>query len=493
MPVDISSLYTSAGSLQRPTAAGTASSTSIPLAPGEQAQAQVLKSTPLNAGLAKLLQGATNNPGSSSNPPASAATSGPDTAESARSALLDSYRSALARNEMHLAALLIKGKSVTTVIDKPLVKGQVIDVLLTPERKLTALTAKFDIPSVAESVSPKTSALLAALKPVLRELLPRQGQQDLLSQLRRLPDVSSSVTQIGGDKSLTKLLGQIDRLALNLDAPPSGKAVRDALEHSGTLLEPRLARATQTSSPDAAVKEVLARDLKAALLQYLAPLKPAPGSAAKPQTNAAAPPVPTGAQAASGELALPSLMQMLSSHSQASGGESLRMLQTQLVLLMHQLSLNTLARVRLNQLQPEAKSSRSADASAAPLQLTFDIPVRLDGHLYPAHIEIEEQTDEAEDSSEADSETNKLWQVNLTLDPPGIGEFFARLRLRGEQLSLAFWSEQPQALNKAQEAFSGIRSALEAHDIEVRDVQFHRGVPPHKGNQLSYHLVDVKT
>ncbi|WP_049721709.1 flagellar hook-length control protein FliK [Gilvimarinus polysaccharolyticus] len=493
MPVDISSLYTAAGGLKRPAAGAPASnSNALPLALGERAQAQVLKSTPLNAALsAKLLTGGNNN--AASNTPIAAPasnTSAPANAESARTALLNTYRGAVARNEMHLAALLIKGKSVTTVIDKPLVKGQLIEVYLTPDRRLTALNTKFNIPNVGDSISPKTAALLAALKPVLRELMPRQGQQDLLSQLRRLPTAPTSVTQAGADKSLTKLLSQIDQLALNLNAPPSGKAVREALEQSGTLLEPRLARAVQSTTPDTAVRDVLARDLKAALLQYLAPTKSAAG-AANPQTSASA-----NAQTASpplaGEMALPSLMQMLSNHSVSNGGESLRMLQTQLVLLMHQLSLNTLARVRLNQLQPESKSTRSAEASTAPVHLTFDIPVRLDSHLYPAHIEIEEQT-ETEQTSDENTERSKLWQVNLTLDPPGIGEFFVRLRLRNEQLSLAFWSEQAQTLSKAQQAFTGIRNTLARHDIEVRDVQYHQGVPPHKGNKLSYHLVDVKT
>ncbi|WP_339897968.1 flagellar hook-length control protein FliK [uncultured Gilvimarinus sp.] len=485
MPVDIPGLYTQAGGLKRPATASFAAPGALPLAPGEQAQAQVLKSTPLNAALsARLL-------GTGAQVSQGPAGSGAETAETARSALLNSYRSAMARNEMHLAALLIRGKSVTTVVDQPLVKGQFLNVQLTQQGRLTALNAKFDTPNLAAPVSAKSTALIAALKPVLRELLPRQGQQDLLSQLQRLPNVSSNLTQVGGDKSLGKLLGQIDQIALNLNAPASGKAVRTALEQSGTLLEPRLMRAIRSPTPNAAVKDVLAQDLKAALLQYLAPLRPTgtnptPAGAATP-----APSTPAPSQPVTGELALPSLMQMLSSHSQNSGGGSLRMLQTQLVLLMHQLSLNTLARVRLNQLQPEARSVRGAEATVqAPL--TFDIPVRLDGHLYPAHIEIEEYADE-DSPPEGSSETVRVWQVNLTLEPPGIGEFFVRLRLRAEKLSVVFWSEQPQALAKAEASFTGIRNALAKHDIDVRDVQFHQGVPPHKGNQLSYHLVDITT
>ncbi|WP_041523267.1 flagellar hook-length control protein FliK [Gilvimarinus agarilyticus] len=483
MPVDIPSLYTQAGSLKRPATGTAPTGGTLPLTPGEQARAQVLKSTPLSAALgAKLLSAGTE---SGQSPSANG-----DTAESARSALLTTYRSAMARNEMHLAALLIRGKSVTTVVDQPLQKGQFLNVQMTQQGKLMALNAKFDAPPLAQPASPQSTALIAALKPVLRELLPRQGQQDLLSQLQRLPNVSPSVTQVGGDKSLGKLLGQIDQIALNLNAPASGKAVRTALEQSGTLLEPRLMRAIRSPAPDTAVKDVLAKDLKAALLQYLAPLRPAGANPAPVGAPTPAPSTPAASQPVTGELALPSLMQMLSSHSQSSGGESLRMLQTQLVLLMHQLSLNTLARVRLNQLQPEARSARGAEPAQAPLN--FDIPVRLDGHLYPAHIEIEERADK-DHEAEASAETVRVWQVNLTLEPPGIGEFFVRLRLRADQLSVAFWSEQPRALAKAESAFTDIRNTLAKHDIDVRDVQFHQGVPPHKGNQLSYHLVDIKT
>lgn len=477
MPVDIPKLYTPTGGLNRAAPSAAPASAELALKPGEHAQAQVLKSTPLSALIGnKLLTGSSATTPNSSNP------------ESARDALLNTYRSAMARNEMHLAALLIKGTSVTTVIDRPLAKGQILDVYLTPERRLTALNVKFDGPNMASRVSAKTTELLEALKPVLRELLPRQGQQDLLSQLRRLPAVSANMTPVGGDKSLTKLLGQIDRLALDANAAPSGKAVRQALEQSGTLLEPRLARAVQGANPDRAVKEVLTQDLKAALLQYLAPIKTTASSA----NTAAARAEQTAIGPLASELALPSLMQMLGNHSLASGGESLRMLQTQLVLLMHQLSLNSLARIRLNQLQPEARSSRGGEAAAGPVQLAFDIPIRLDGHLYPAHIEIQEQ-EEAEDNPEAGAQQDKLWQVNLTLDPPHIGELFVRLRLRGDELKLAFWSQQPQALKKAQEAFGDIKNALQPHDIAVREVLFNQGAPPHKGNKLSYHLVDIKT
>jgi hypothetical protein len=417
----------------------------------------------------------------------------PAGSQSAREALLGQYRTALARNEMHLAALLIKGKSVTTVIDQPLAKGQRLEVQLGADNRLSVITDKpQNTANTRQSSLARTSALLGALKPVLRELLPQQGRPQLLAELKSLPHTASLPSAVGNRQNLSQLLGHLERIALDVSAPPSGKAVRQALEQSGTLLEPRLARAVQAPSPEAAVKEVLSRDLKAALLQYLAPSKAsgaaagtaAPtrhASAAYSAANAFTPGVPT----------LPSLMHLLGNHRPEQGGDSLRMLQTQLVMLMQQLSASSLARVRLNQLQPEAHSARAGD-TANPAPLSFDIPVRYDGQLHPAHIEIEEHP-EPEAEKAADDSQEKLWQVNLTLEPPGIGEFFVRLRLRGEQLSLGFWSEQQPTLAKAQQTFKDIRATLEAHNIEVRDVQFHHAAPPYRGNKLSYHLIDVQT
>lgn len=479
MPVNIPGPPNLPSGISRPATLTIAATAPVPLATGERATAQVLKAAPIDATLgAKLLQTPTNN-------------DAPTGGQSAREALLGQYRTAMARNEMHLAALLIKGKRVTTVIDQPLAKGQRLEVLLGADNRLSVITDK--LPNTAnprETSLTRTSALLGALKPVLRELLPQQGRPQLLDALNSLPSSASLPSALGNRQHVSTLLGHIERIALDLNAPPSGKAVRQALEQSGTLLEPRLARATQEPSPEAAIKEVLTRDLKAALLQYLAPSKTDSSAATAATRNA-----PTAYSAPSaltpGALTLPSLMQMLGNHRPEQGGESLRQLQTQLIMLMQQLSASSLARVRLNQLQPEAHSTRAGEA-ANPAPLSFDIPVRFDGQLHPAHIEIEEHP-EPEGESQEDDPQEKLWQVNLTLEPPGIGEFFVRLRLRAEQLSLGFWSEQQLTLAKAQQAFKGIRATLEAHNIEVRDVQFHHAAPPYRGNHLSYHLVDVQT
>lgn len=167
-----------------------------------------------------------------------------------------------------------------------------------------------------------------------------------------------------------------------------------------------------------------------------------------------------------------------------------RTLQTQLILLVHQLSLSNLAKVRINQLQPDAHHKAQADGGAQ--SLSFDIPVRHDGALHNAHIQIF-QDDENTQAKAKKIKSTKCWQVRLHICTDVIGDFYIHLALLNEKLSIKFWSHSTRTLHEAKQKFSKIKVGLESQGIDVDKVQYRQGAPEAPSNALHYSLVDIKT
>ncbi|HEY7883896.1 MAG TPA: flagellar hook-length control protein FliK [Cellvibrionaceae bacterium] len=456
-------------------------------------------------------------------------------------------QSLLSRQALYMVALAIKGHTLITVTDQLLQKGQKVEVLLNSDNRLQLQPPKppgLEAPPVTANAAPRPASPLVAansskpppldqISQVLRQLLPEQGRPALLSTvnvwqqgLQHLPNTPQASTLQNLLAELAARPIKLDRAggaAATVDLPvPPATTIKAAIEHSGALLEPRLAAAIARQAPSTEVSQILNTDTKALLLKIatlsapdrLAGLvgltrsevnallpSPAAPAAAPPPSTAGTPAQPVQPPAGSYDGAkpllatqqgLPGLLMLLASTPPASS--EMRTLQIQLVTLLHQQTLANLARVRLGQLSPDNPRVRGGELPAStPTALAMDVPVRHDGEIHLIKMTIHEEQENPESGREKNTPSEKIWQVKLHLDTQSIGEFHAHLKFVRNVLSLDFWSADASVLSEARAKFSAIKKALSSAGIDVSQVKYHRGEPVQSGNRLAYALVDINT
>jgi Flagellar hook-length control protein FliK len=281
-------------------------------------------------------------------------------------------------------------------------------------------------------------------------------------------------------------------LAQKNSSPTSTTLVKPASTANSALLTINTspgANNKTTISTQNPVEKIATQDLKGALLGLLHQLdtelettKPAlPGS-----------PLATEINKNLLAIALPQFLGMLAHRQQ--GELSQKQLRTQLVMLMHQYTLGSIAKIQLQQVHALNHQLGQADQAQATQSWQFEIPVRQGQDVHPLHIQMEQQwVEEQNENAEKNSTRVRQWNVMLSFDLPLIGQFYAQLTLLGDNLSAKFWAENENTLQETKNKIDGLKTQLEREGIQVAQMQCVPGLPPKPKMSFSYSLVDVKT
>lgn len=253
--------------------------------------------------------------------------------------------------------------------------------------------------------------------------------------------------------------------------------------------EQSIAPHKQIAIPQISVEKMASQDLKGALLGLLHELDSELGS-----TKPSLPGLPLANEFNKNvvAIALPQFLGLLANKQQ--GELSQKQLRTQLVMLMHQYTLGSLAKIQLQQVHTLNHQLGQADQPQPTQSWQFEIPVRQGHDVHPLHIQMEQQwVEEQNDDKEKSSTRVRQWNVMLNFDLPLIGQFYAQLTVLGDNLAAKFWAENETTLQEAKIRLDGLKMLLEGEGIRVTQMQCLPGLPPKPKMTVSYSLVDIKT
>ncbi len=176
---------------------------------------------------------------------------------------------------------------------------------------------------------------------------------------------------------------------------------------------------------------------------------------------------------------------------------SMKALRQQLMLLIQQHTLGSLAKIQLQQLHALNHLADQADNSASPSHSwQMELPVRIHQEVHPLQLHFHSQwVDEAEEKTKGETTNQRIrqWQVMLNFDLPDIGRLYTQIILAGENLSANFWAERDSTLEKARTKLADLQSQLEQQGLKINQLLCLPGTPTQPKISLGYSLVDIKT
>ncbi len=311
-----------------------------------------------------------------------------------------------------------------------------------------------------------------------------QSFENKLAQLLSAPTLSQTSTTASSpaDTNISKVTST---------SKSAATAVNNTLNPTRALLTPGKATAspnninsTNTNQPN--IDKIIAQDLKGSLLSLLHQLDTEINSAG---TSPLSPTDPAKNNLLN---ALPQLLGLLTNKPQ--GELNQKQLRTQLILLMHQYTLGSIAKIQLQQIHTVNQQLSQADVTQPNQSWQFELPVRHGQDVHPLQVHIEQQWIDEQQESESTTATRvRQWNVMLNFDLPIVGKFYAQLGLLGNNLSAKFWAEHEGTLAEAKEKMDELAQHLEQQGIKVTQMQCVPGLPPKPKMLLSYSLVDIKT
>ena len=452
----------------------------------------------------------------------------------------------LASPPLKLVQLQLNNRSLLTYTDQPLQLGQQIPVKLDAQQRLVQLFTALDArpvpstgtpaePDIALAAKAQSAVIHAkaqtqeALAEALRTLLPQkekpQALLSLLPHLQQLPlKQRDQLLPMNVQQALRSVADQIRSLP-HLTSP---KLLPMVLKNSGVQFEQKLA-ANVSPAPDSRPAEknpvapsaspitqrLIGQDYKGALLHLLHQLDRALGNAAPganqaqpassiippaavsptttPATQALPPSMPADF-AVPPPLQFPSalqLLQHLAARPQADLSD--KVLRTQLLLLLHQHTLTSLAKVQLQQLHSLNHQQSQVDNPQPTQSWLFDIPVRYGSDIHPLEIRIDQAWVNDDEGEENQRDKVKQWSVMLTFNLPRLGALYAQLTVLDNAVSAKLWAEEASTLAQAQASLEQLRQQLQSQGVEVKQLQCLSGPPPSRSVSLNYALVDIKT
>lgn len=177
-----------------------------------------------------------------------------------------------------------------------------------------------------------------------------------------------------------------------------------------------------------------------------------------------------------------------------SGELNQKQLRTQLIMLMHQYTLGSLAKIQLQQIQTVSHQLTQTDQAQPTQSWQFEVPVRQGQDVHPLNIQLEQQwIEDPQEPTTKEVRRVRQWNIMLSFNLPIVGQFYAQLHLLGESLSAKFWAENEATLQEAKIKLDSLKAQLESEGIQVTQLQCVPGLPPKPKMSLSYSLVDIKT
>ncbi len=119
----------------------------------------------------------------------------------------------------------------------------------------------------------------------------------------------------------------------------------------------------------------------------------------------------------------------------------------------------------LTHIQQHQLQNLNESQAGRPVWL-MELPIK-DGQdidLFELHIS-EEETSHAED------ETKKIWNVTLKFDLTGLGKIRAHIKMQNDFVSAQFFSEKPEILSLFQQNFDFLRSRLNYNGLHVGNIE----------------------
>jgi hypothetical protein len=361
----------------------------------------------------------------------------------------------------------------------------------------------------------------------LRNLLPYKDIQTVLykiaSQWQTFPKTSrQAITSPAIDNAIKQLSDKIFT-PLQLSQPSSVKSI---LNNAGTFFEGKLHSSFQdpsfrdsikaTATPP--LKNIFSQDIKGALLnlshkiyQELSgadkPLEPEQSlkllqqirqsipnellvkmNASEPHTEKNFTPLATPTTLAT----LVVMQQLMTKSVKELSDKELR---TQLLTLLQQHSLHSLAKIQLQQLTSLQQQENTADSVKANASWNLEIPIKFNNDVQQLQIHINREWLEERNSPERTPTIGKVkqWSVTLRFDLPTLGEFCAQFAIVNSTMSAIFWAAQDKTLLQVKSHMDSLRKQLEHEGIQVTHLQCLKGMPPEKPIALGYSLIDVST
>ena len=170
-------------------------------------------------------------------------------------------------------------------------------------------------------------------------------------------------------------------------------------------------------------------------------------------------------------------------------------LRTQLLILLQQHSLHSLAKIQLQQLTSLNHELDTKDSKQPNASWQIDIPVKYHNEVQQLHLHINrEWVDDKNSSSENKTATKvKQWSVTLRFDLPTLGEFCAQVAIIDTSVSAILWATRETTFTHIKQHIENLRKNLEGEGIQVTQIQCIKGMPPQKSMALSYSLIDIST
>ncbi len=312
-----------------------------------------------------------------------------------------------------------------------------------------------------------------------------QGFEKKLAQLLSNSSASSQTST-----TVTSTLANKSTATATTTSKSAATAVNNPLNPTNALLTAssatpaKLLNNTNSSSPG--IDKIIAQDLKGSLLSLLHQLD------TELTSTGTSPPSPTDPTKNNLLNALPQFLGFLMNKQQ--GELNQKQLRTQLMLLMHQYTLGSIAKIQLQQIHTVNQQLSQADVAQPNQSWQFELPVRHGQDVHPLQVHIEQQwIEEQQDSEQTTAVRVRQWNVMLNFDLPVVGKFYAQLGLLGDNLSAKFWAEYEDTLAEAREKMNELTQHLEQQGIKVTHMQCVPGLPPKPKMLLGYSLVDVKT
>lgn len=354
----------------------------------------------------------------------------------------------------------------------------------------------------------KTTADVGVIAEQLRQHLPIQDKPNFfyaaIAQLQQIPKTQQQKFIPQNLEQALKSVAEHIRTPLQLSQPHT---LANIIKNSGIFFEGKLNQQINNnqykneSIKNAEFKNIVQQDLKGTLLQLLHNINKETGILQKHNdllsalkilspTSNSNPVIDTGDLPED----LANLLKKLSDkNTQETPTKELR---SQLLNLLQQHSIHSLAKIQLQQLHSLNHAIDNKDSAQTTSSWQLEIPVKHQGDVHQIHVKIDrdwiEDKRQASDTKSASTKT-KQWSVTLRFDLPTLGEFCAQMTIIDTTVSATLWAAQEHTLSRVRTHMNWLREQLENKGVNVKQIQCLQGIPPLKSIKLSYSLIDVST
>lgn len=445
--------------------------------------------------------------------------------------------------ELKWVTLLVNNQSLLTYTDKPLTIGQTVPLQLASPQKLVFLemlntgginsekipTTLLNTASTEKFISKTDNVLSNSFNSTtnlqnneiaktrtqqiiadnLRQLLPHKDTPSILfkviTQWQNIPRVNQHQLVSPTLEQALKSVAEQIRSPLQLSKPTILKQV---MTSSGIFFENKINK--HLTNDTATLNRTYAQDLKGSLLNLVSKVTRELSGSDKPLTTdqtvkllqqltnyIPTPGVITAAPSDSTKNSLPLDISLIMQQLMTKPVKELsnKELRTQLLVLIQQHSLHSLAKIQLQQLANLNFEVNNKDSAQPNAVWQLDIPIKHHNEVQQLHLHVEREWVEDKKATAENRTATKIkqWSVTLRFDLPTLGEFCAQLAIIDTTISATLWATRETTFTQVKEQMESLRKNLEAEGIHVTQLQCLKGMPPQKPMALSYSLIDVST